>query len=141
MCQRLPFTVSNRATTGTTRLPHAVPSISSTVPMFSQSQHIHGAFQKVQLAVRVIQPFHLHMTQKVMSACARLCSRNWYQECERVVPKPTATCRGAAGFITRRLSLPTALGTASRSQRALWAPASAGQGAQEIQGLGGLPWL
>ena len=72
MCQRLPFTVSNRATTGATGLPHAVPTISSTVPMFSQSQHIRGAFQKVQLAVRVIQPFHLHMTQKVMSACARL---------------------------------------------------------------------
>ncbi|KFO12892.1 Neuropilin-2, partial [Balearica regulorum gibbericeps] len=60
------------ATTGTTGLPHAVPTISFTVPSFNQSQQICRAFQKVQLAIRVIQPFHLQMTQKVTSACSPL---------------------------------------------------------------------
>lgn len=38
------------------------------MPLFSQSQQICGAFQKVQLAIRVIQPFHLQMAQKLVSA-------------------------------------------------------------------------
>lgn len=59
------------ATAGTSRLPRAVPTINSTEPLFSQSQQICGALQRVQLAIRVIQPFHLQMTQKVVSACAQ----------------------------------------------------------------------
>lgn len=48
-----------------------------------------------------------------------------------MVPKPT--CRGATGITTQRLSLRAALGTDSRSWRALWAPARTGQGAQEME--------
>lgn len=45
-----------RVTTGTTGLPHAVPTISSTVPLFSQSQQICRAFPKVQLVITLQHP-------------------------------------------------------------------------------------
>lgn len=47
--------------------------------------------------------------------------------------KPTATCRVATGITTQKLSLLAALGTDSRSWRALWALAGTGQGAQEME--------